>query len=77
MILLFINGYIDRKEYIKMHTIMVKDNNDVVAFGYNKYGQLGLGHNNDQNWPALIMLKIPILQIAHGFNHTRYTYRRS
>ena len=35
-----------------MHTIMIKKNNDVVAFGCNDYGQLGLGHNDDQNKPA-------------------------
>ena len=30
-----------------MHTIMVKDNDNVVAFGYNNSGQLGLGHNSE------------------------------
>lgn len=39
-----------------MHTIIVKNNNDVITFGRNNCGQLGLGHNIDyENLPALIM----------------------
>ena len=29
----------------EFHTVIVKNNNDVLVFGYNYYGQLGLGHN--------------------------------
>jgi len=25
------------------------NNNDVLVFGYNRYGQLGLGHDKSQN----------------------------
>jgi len=38
-----------------MHTVIVKDNNDVLVFGANDYGQLGLGHNDDQNKPITLM----------------------
>ena len=53
-----------------MHTIMVKNNDDVVVFGRNYCGQLGLGHNIDQNIPILMMHGIPIRQIACGYEHT-------
>ena len=32
-----------------------KDNDDVLVFGYNGYGQLGLGHDNNINKPTLLM----------------------
>ena len=47
-----------------MHTVLLKDNNDVLIFGVNKYGQLGLGHNHDQNKPVTLMRGIPIRKIA-------------
>ena len=50
-----------------MHTMMIKDNDDVVAFGSNNHGQLGLGHNINQNKPILMMHGIPIRQIACGY----------
>ena len=53
-----------------MHTIMIKNNNDVIGFGYNDDGQLGLDHNISQNQPALIMQKILIRRIACGLSHT-------
>ena len=31
----------------RYHTIIYKDNGDVLVFGHNYYGQLGLGHNNE------------------------------
>ena len=48
-----------------MHTIMVKDNDDIIAFVYNIYG-----HKDDQHKPALMMQGIPIRQIACGYNYT-------
>jgi len=30
------------------HTIILQENNDVLVFGQNNYGQLGLGHNYNQ-----------------------------
>jgi len=54
-----------------MHTVMVKKNNDVLVFGANYYGQLGLGHNNDQNNPQNIDAeKYPYAKIACGIRHT-------
>ena len=53
-----------------MHTVLVKENNDVLVFGANDYGQLGLGHNDDQNKPQTLMQGIAIRQIACGCNHT-------
>jgi alpha-tubulin suppressor-like RCC1 family protein len=47
-----------------------KSYHDVVVFGYNKYGQLGLGHNEDQNKPQLLMHGEEIHQIACGSYHT-------
>ena len=37
------------------HTITLSDNGTVYSFGFNKYGQLGLGH---QNWPIRIPKRI-------------------
>ena len=37
------------------HTIIYKNNGDVLVFGYNDDGQLGLGHNNNINIPTLLM----------------------
>ena len=37
------------------HTIIYKDNGDVLIFGYNDHGQLGLGHNKNINVPTLLM----------------------
>ena len=47
-----------------MHTVIVKENNDVIVFGANNEGQLGLGHNNNQNKPQTLMQGIQIRQIA-------------
>ena len=53
-----------------MHTVIVKENDDVLVFGCNDNGQLGLGHNDDQNKPITLMRGIPIRQIACGYRHT-------
>ena len=37
------------------HTIIYKDNGDVLIFGDNEYGQLGLGHYHDINTPTLLI----------------------
>ena len=51
-----------------MHTVIVNDNNDVLVFGYNHYGQLGLGHNDDQNKPVILMHHVAQLQ-GHYVNN--------
>ena len=33
----------------KYHTIICKDNGDILVFGLISVGQLGLGHNNSIN----------------------------
>ena len=53
-----------------MHTVLLKDNNDVLIFGANNYGQLGLGNNYHQNKPVTLMQGIAIRQIACGEDHT-------
>ena len=52
------------------HTVILQDNNDVLVFGWNDYGQLGLGHNDNQNKPITLMQGIPIRKIACGEDHT-------
>ena len=52
------------------HTVILQDDNDVLVFGSNEYGQLGLGHNAHQNKPITLMQGIVIRQIACGENHT-------
>jgi X-linked retinitis pigmentosa GTPase regulator len=42
----------------------------VYIFGNNEYGQLGLGHNKNQNAPQLLMTDDRISQIACGKYHT-------
>ncbi len=50
------------------HSCMIL-NNEVYASGYNVNGQLGLGHNADQNLPQKLNLR-NIKKIICGFNHT-------
>ena len=45
-------------------------NGDVLVFGYNDHGQLGLGHNNDVNIPTLLMNDKTIKNIICGGYHT-------
>ena len=37
------------------HTMIIDLNNNVWAFGYNDYGQLGLGDNQNRNIPTQIL----------------------
>ena len=55
---------------VSYHTVILQDDNDVLVFGRNDHGQLGLGHNDDQNKPITLMQGIPIRQIACGAYHT-------
>jgi len=52
------------------HTVILQDDNNVLVFGLNDSGQLGLGHNDDQNKPIILMQGISIRQIACGWEHT-------
>ena len=44
------------------HTIILQDNNDVLIFGRNNNGRLGLGHNDNQNKPIRLMQNVALLQ---------------
>ena len=39
------------------HTIALTHSNEVYSWGWNYYGQLGLGNNLDQNSPQKLQLK--------------------
>ncbi len=52
-----------------MHTIFAKGDK-LYGCGSNRYGQLGLGHNEDQMEPQLIMQGVEIRQIACGAYQT-------
>ena len=51
------------------YSIILTDNNNVLVFGYNHFGQLGLGHNDPQYEPIILMKDKPIHQIACGDDH--------
>ena len=40
------------------HTIIYRNNGDVLVFGCNEYGQLGLGDNQNRNKPVFSMNNI-------------------
>ena len=48
------------------HTIIYKNNGDVLVFGSNVCGQLGLGHNDNINVPTLLMNDKTIKNIICG-----------
>ena len=50
---------------------MGKDDGDVLVFGNNAWGRLGLGHNNDVNTPTLLMNDKNIRNIICGKHHPR------
>ena len=43
-----------------------RNNGDVLVFGYNAYGQLGLGDNQNRNKAELLMTDPEIKQIICG-----------
>ena len=47
------------------HTVILQENNDVLVFGCNNTGQLGLGHNDDQNKPVTLMQNVKQIE---GYN---------
>ena len=48
----------------------IYNGNELFAFGYNEYGQLGLCDDNDRNSPTLVMRDKTIRQIICGGDHT-------
>ena len=60
------------------HTFILKESGELFAFGYNYYGQLGLGNNN-RNTPTLLMTDKQIRQlfvehIIHLFSRNLVNY---
>lgn len=51
-------------------SFIIKENGDIYAFGFNLYGQLGLGDTKDRTVPTLIPKLENIIQISGGVNHT-------
>ncbi|XP_023212760.1 probable E3 ubiquitin-protein ligase HERC4 [Centruroides sculpturatus] len=53
------------------HSLALTSVGELYSWGYNNYGQLGIGNNNNQNIPCLIvsLIGIPIKHIASGGNH--------
>ena len=54
-----------------MHTIIVKNNHDVLVFGANGFGQFGLGLDHNQNKPIILMHNTSIRQ-SHVVTIIRY-----
>ena len=48
------------------HTMIWRNNGDVLVFGYNYDGQLGLGDNQNRNKAELLMRDPEIKQIICG-----------
>ena len=52
------------------HSMILKKNGELLVFGRNGYGQLGLGNNEDQNKPVILMQDEGISQIVCGDFHS-------
>ena len=53
------------------HTLLLSLEGDLLAFGGNNKGQLGLGHNNEQLTPATVPWKGPQpVQVDWGDEHS-------
>ena len=48
----------------------IYNGNELLGFGDNEYGQLGLGDNNNRNLPTLLMKDNTIRQIVCGGYHS-------
>jgi alpha-tubulin suppressor-like RCC1 family protein len=61
------------------HTIFSKADKTVWATGCNATGQLGLGHTNQQNTPALVTAMAgytDVVSLSHGALHQCTHYLR-
>lgn len=52
------------------HSLVLTDDGKVYGFGFNKFGQLGLGDNDNRSSPVLNHVLNNIIQICAGFNHS-------
>lgn len=56
------------------HSIICKNNNDLLVFGCNYNGQLGLGDNKDRSSPSLLHLNNKNIKIISCGNHHTMIY---
>ena len=52
------------------HSMVLLENNLIYVWGYNEYGQLGLGHFNNINLPQKLYLRNDITKLYSGGNST-------
>jgi len=52
------------------HSLAMTDDDKVYSWGYNRFGQLGLGDNKDRNKPVEIKNLKNIEEVAAGDNHS-------
>lgn len=48
----------------------MNDQSDLFAWGKNKYGSLGLGHENDQHFPLKVSIAAQPFKLSCGFDHS-------
>lgn len=48
----------------------INDQNDLFIWGKNKFGALGLGHENDQYFPLKVSIGAQPLKLCCGFDHS-------
>ncbi|XP_043672925.1 RCC1-like G exchanging factor-like protein isoform X2 [Vespula pensylvanica] len=52
------------------HLAAVTNTGDLYMWGCNKFGSLGLGHNNDQFFPLKVSIGAHVKKVACGIDHT-------
>jgi alpha-tubulin suppressor-like RCC1 family protein len=52
------------------HTVAIKSDGTLWAWGFNSYGQLGLGDNTDRNTPTQVGTDTDWKSVAAGYYHT-------
>ena len=67
----FAPGSVTRVAAGGLHSLALKDDGSVYSWGYNAYGQLGVGHSNALATPAIAtMVPASAREIAAGFLHS-------
>ena len=52
------------------HACALKPDGTVWCWGYNNYGQLGIGHTSNRNTPQQVQNLSNVVQIDLGYNHS-------
>jgi alpha-tubulin suppressor-like RCC1 family protein len=52
------------------HTLTLKEDGTLWSWGYNNYGQLGIGSTVDQWFPAQVSALSNVVAVAGGTNHS-------